>query len=48
LSVATAAPAVDLDTILKEQPDGALDDVARPWGVPTRVALDRLPEAAAR
>jgi putative heme iron utilization protein len=47
LSVATAAAAVDLNTMLKEQPDGALDDIARLWGVPMRL-LDPLPEAAAR
>jgi putative heme iron utilization protein len=37
-----------LDAILKGQPDGALDDVARRYGVAACVALDRLPEAAAR
>ena len=47
MSVARAAPAVDLDATLKEQPDGALDDIARLWGVPMRL-LDPLPEAAAR
>jgi heme iron utilization protein len=51
LSLATAPPALDLATIraaLKEQPDGVLDDVARRHGVPPRVVLDLLPEAAAR
>jgi heme iron utilization protein len=51
LSLAIASNAPDLEAIraaLKEQPDGVLDDVARRHGVPLRVVLDLLPEAAAR
>ena len=51
MSLATASPALDLEAIraaLKEQPDGVLDDVARRHGVPLRVVLDLLPEAASR
>jgi putative heme utilization carrier protein HutX len=51
LSLATASPTSDLEAIraaLKEQPDGVLDDIARRHGVPLRVVLDLLPDAAAR
>jgi heme iron utilization protein len=51
LSFRTVAPAFDLDAIratLEEQPDGVLDDIGRRYGVPLRVVLDLLPEAAAR
>ena len=51
MSLAIASDAPDLEAIraaLKEQPDGVLDDVARRHGVPLRVVLDLLPEAAAR
>ena len=51
MSLATASPTSDLEAIraaLKEQPDGVLDDIARRHGVPLRVVLDLLPEAAAR
>ena len=51
MSLATASPTNDLEAIraaLKEQPDGVLDDVARRHGVPLRVVLNLLQEAAAR
>jgi putative heme iron utilization protein len=39
---------VAIRAALKEQPDGVLDDIVRRHGVPLRVVLDLLPDAAAR
>lgn len=49
MSLATASPtSVAIRAALTEQPDGVLDDIARRHGVPLRVVVDLLPDAAAR